>query len=198
MPKQKAPSGNEVPGPCFGGHADVCCELRHAGAVDDDGADGAADMMQLALRTTAATDANWMARLFCWIIRVALVSRYCHGGVVIDGVLYHTTATSGSVAVPAGQWNPERWALRDVPARCSAEQALIAFNAVRGRHYGWVLLPNYVPLIAPILRSLLGVFVRAQATPVCFVLAARMLGVPEGELETPELLLDWVSQKEAI
>ena len=47
--------------------------------------------MMLALRRTAAEHATWWQRLFAWATRVRLVSDYCHGGIVIDNMMYQVT-----------------------------------------------------------------------------------------------------------
>lgn len=51
--------------------------------------------MMLALRRTAAEDATWWQRLFAWATRVRLVSDYCHGGIVINGMMYQVNAARG-------------------------------------------------------------------------------------------------------
>lgn len=70
--------------------------------------------MKIALRRDAATGATALQRLFCKLIKLRLVSQFCHGGVDIDGTLYHITATHGPHTLGPGQWNPDAWLLVDV------------------------------------------------------------------------------------
>lgn len=70
--------------------------------------------MLLALRSDAPVGANWLQRLFCWLIRNRLVSMWCHGGIVIDGVLYHSTILRGPHTLQPGEWAPTHWDLFDM------------------------------------------------------------------------------------
>lgn len=67
--------------------------------------------MKLALRKDAQTGASVSQRFFCWIIQTRLVSMYSHGGIVIDGDLYHITGAKGWQKTEAGSWSPEKWDL---------------------------------------------------------------------------------------
>jgi hypothetical protein len=101
--------------------------------------------MKLALRREAATDATVLQRAACAVIRARLVSDFCHGGIVIDGDLYHATATHGVHKVPAGEWTPERWDLFDVGnSRDEVGRAL--FEANKGMKYDWFSLLAFVGL----------------------------------------------------
>ena len=69
--------------------------------------------MKLALRKDAPTGASTSQKFFCWTIQTRLVSMYSHGGIVIDGDLYHITAARGWEKIQAGDWSPEKWNLTD-------------------------------------------------------------------------------------
>lgn len=60
----------------------------------------------LALRRTAAENATWWQRLFAWATRVRLVSDYCHGGIVIDSMLYQVNAARG---LHISAYDPAKW-----------------------------------------------------------------------------------------
>lgn len=84
--------------------------------------------MLLALRETAPENASAWKRFVCWVIRARLASRYSHGGIVINGTLYHITASHGAHSLPLEQWSPERWSLFDVGG--DDEAALALFSRV--------------------------------------------------------------------
>lgn len=67
----------------------------------------------LALRRTAADSATWWQRIFAWATRVRLVSDYCHGGIVIDGMLYQVNAAHG---LHRTDFDPAKWDLYPVDA----------------------------------------------------------------------------------
>lgn len=69
--------------------------------------------MKLALRKDAPAGATLWQRFTCWVIKARLASQYCHGGIVIDGTLYHITSADGPHTLGPGQWSPERWVLID-------------------------------------------------------------------------------------
>jgi hypothetical protein len=102
--------------------------------------------MQLALRTTAATDATALQAAFCWVIKARLVSDFCHGAVVIDGDLYQANSLRGLHKIPRGSWTPANWVLFDVQGDDAA--ALALFKKHEGAQYDWIGLLAFVGLRA--------------------------------------------------
>jgi hypothetical protein len=103
--------------------------------------------MLIALRRDAQSGATLPQRIFCWIIKARLVSQFCHGGIVIDGSLYHITASHGWSIAKTGEWSPDKWYLKDVggnDARALATFLLVS-TPPRGRlqHWLWTLLKGY-------------------------------------------------------
>lgn len=133
--------------------------------------------MQLALRRDAPTNATLMQRIACWVIRARLVSQYCHGGVVIDGWLYHATSARGLHALKPGEWTPERWELIDIDA--DKEVAWRMWLRYGGAQYDWLSLLAFV-----------GLRVRDSRRMYCFEWCwLAMTGqVPTWRI-TPEMLL---------
>jgi len=85
--------------------------------------------MKIALRRDAAKDATAIQRLFCTLIKVRLVSQFCHGGIVIDGALYHITGSHGAQVLQPGNWTPESWLLFEVGG--DDGKAIELFNDLR-------------------------------------------------------------------
>lgn len=102
--------------------------------------------MFLALRKSAPSSATFWQRFTCAIIKARLVSRYCHGGIVIDGALYHATASHGVHMVPPGDWSPHNWDLINIGGDDSA--ALQWFHTHDGARYDWLSLLTFVGLRA--------------------------------------------------
>lgn len=100
--------------------------------------------MKLALRATAPVDAHVWQRLACWAIRARLVSRYCHGGIVIGERLFHANAARGLHSLSAQEWQPERWELVEVGGDDQA--ALRLFEHLQGSRYDWLSLLAFVGL----------------------------------------------------
>jgi len=105
------------------------------------------NVMKLALRKNAPDGASAAQRFACAAIRARLVSQYCHGGIVIDGDLYHANAAHGLHKVPAGEWEPEKWDLFDVP-NSNDLHAIWLFLKHEGAHYDWIGLLAFVGLRA--------------------------------------------------
>lgn len=96
--------------------------------------------MILALRRTHAASANWLDKLACWAIKARLVSVYCHGGIVIGGTLYHTTAHGG---LCQSSFDPDKWDLFDLGTTRDAA-ALDLFQKHQGAAYDWISLLAFV------------------------------------------------------
>lgn len=100
--------------------------------------------MLLALRKSPPTGASLWQRFTCWVIRTRLVSQWSHGGIVIDGVLYHSTSSRGLHAVGPGAWTPAHWDLIEVQAdHQTAEQMFLHYAGAR---YDWASLLAFVGL----------------------------------------------------
>jgi hypothetical protein len=94
----------------------------------------------LALRTQPASDANWLDVATHNVITARLVTAYPHGGIAIDGWLFHSTARRGVHCLPPGEWTPSRWELREFGG--DDAEAVRIFRQREGFGYDWVgLLP---------------------------------------------------------
>lgn len=130
--------------------------------------------MMLALRRTAAEDATWWQRLFAWATRVRLVSDYCHGGIVINGMMYQVNAARG---LHVSTYDPAKWDVYDVLG--SDETALLLFDLWQHARY------DYIGLLAFVTPWRLGQSGRLY----CFEWCALCLGIPITDRITPERLL---------
>lgn len=132
--------------------------------------------MQLAFRRTAADGANALKRAAAWLTRERLVSEYCHGGIVIDGLLYHVNADDNLHVTP---FSPEKWELFDVGDQYDP-YALILFRQMEGTKYDWFsLLAFAIPH-----KSF-----RDSSRLYCFEWMALAMGMPLDGRVTPEKLL---------
>lgn len=133
--------------------------------------------MKLALRRDPPTNANIWQRFSCWVIKTRLVSQYCHGGIVIDGHLYHATAQRGLHVLAPGDWTPDRWDIFDIGG--DDEWALSEFRRLEGARYDWLSLLAFV-----------GVRARDSAAMYCYEWnwLAIMKENPKIRV-TPEMLL---------
>lgn len=135
--------------------------------------------MMLALRRTAADSATWWQRIFAWATRVRLVSDYCHGGIVIDGLLYQVNAASG---LHVTGYDPEKWDLYDAPGNDA--DALLLYRLWQHARY------DYIGLLAFVTPWKLG-----QASRLyCFEWCALAMGLPITARITPERLLAAATQ----
>ena len=136
--------------------------------------------MHLALKRTPASDATRAQREFAALTKWRLCSQYSHGGIVLDGWLYHSTLQHGGLdrerfdmaAASAG------WDFVDLgPERDAAMQLL--FRLYRGTPYDLFGLLAFV---------LPGHYDDPQSL-YCFEWCALAMGVPLQQRMTPELLL---------
>ena len=135
--------------------------------------------MMLALRRTAADSATWWQRIFAWATRVRLVSDYCHGGIVIDGLLYQVNAASG---LHVTDFDPAKWDLYDAPGNDA--DALLLYRLWQHARY------DYIGLLAFVTPWKLG-----QASRLyCFEWCALAMGLPITARITPERLLAAATQ----
>lgn len=152
--------------------------------------------MYAALRKGPPTGASLFQRFFCWLIQERLVSQYSHGGIVIDGWLYHVTAAHGYQELAPGEWTPERWDITDIGG--DDARAIEIFHEVRRapegwRRHVWRLLKGYdwFSLLAFVLPG-----IRVWWLNYCFELMWLMrIGLrPTGRV-TPETILTIPIQK---
>ena len=132
--------------------------------------------LYLALRRDAASNATWWQRALCALVRWRLVSQWCHGGVVCDGVLHHVTTQDGLTQTE--DWTPNRWDLIELPG--SARDVLqTALQAHAGAKYDWFSLLAFI---------LPGRWSDSKRL-YCFELPAIVLGMDTRQRVTPERLL---------
>jgi len=83
-------------------------------------------------------------RFFAKVIRARLVSTYCHGGIVIDDVLYESTFENGVSSRPFS-FAQDGWDLYHV-TNLDNQDVLQRFTSVLNRPYDWFsLLAFLVP-----------------------------------------------------
>lgn len=147
--------------------------------------------MKIALRREAASGATASQIFFCNVIKTRLVSQFCHGGIVIDGVLYHTTANKGTHKVEAGDWNPDKWFIVEIGG--DDEKAKLIFEKLRlppkskFKSVIWKLLNGYDWFS---LLAFVGPFVRVGWLNYCFETCWAMYKAETPTFKvTPELLL---------
>ena len=135
--------------------------------------------MHLALKRTPASDATRWERWFAALTKWRLVSDYSHGGIVIDGRLYHSSARQGGLG-----WEPFDMAQASVGwdfidlgnERDGLAQSL--FLRLHGTPYNYVgLLGFVVPWHIETDRL------------YCFEWCALAMGIPVTARITPERLL---------
>ena len=97
--------------------------------------------MLLALRHSLSADAARASRAGSAVIAARLVTQYAHGGIVINGDLYHSNASHG-VHVERGA-DLSGYTLVDLGGDGDA-RALALFAQVEGRSYDWVSLAAFI------------------------------------------------------
>jgi hypothetical protein len=103
--------------------------------------------MLLALRKKPADSAPIGAWIAAWAIKARLVSKYCHGGVVVDGELSHAQPAHGLQDNKAGDWQPDKWVLFDC-GKARDAYALELLQTHRGAGYDWLSLLAFIGLRA--------------------------------------------------
>jgi len=137
--------------------------------------------MKLALRSTAATN-NWWLRFCAWLTRARLCSQWCHGAIVIDGLLYQANTARGLHCT--ADWNPAHWTLIDI-GKCHEKRALAIFEARDGAPYDWLGVLGFALPVRGDRRAL-----------YCFEWCAIAIGAPPARWQTPERLLSYILMKE--
>lgn len=151
--------------------------------------------MKAAFRRDPAVDATALQRLANWAIKARLVSQYGHGGVVIDGTLYHVTANGGYHTLPPGEWTPERWDLFDVGGDDAAAMARFYDASTppdgRFKRWLWETVKGYDWFS---LLAFVGLFIRVRWLHYCFELQYHMItGEYPKQRVMPEVILTWRS-----
>jgi hypothetical protein len=125
------------------------------------------------------------------VIKTRLVSLFCHGGIVIDGVLYHSTLARGPHKMQPGEWSPDKWDLIDYGG--DDAQAIVEFEAActppEGwwRKFWWKITKGYDVFS---LLAFVGPGVRVSWMHYCFELCYRMMtGRKPTSRITAEILL---------
>ena len=136
--------------------------------------------MKLALRATAAKDANAAERAFAALTRWRLASQWCHGGIVVGDTLYQVNARNG---LHSCGYTPERWDLIDLGGERDAA-ALRLFRELEGTEYDYLGVLGF------------GLPVRGDDDRLyCFEWCAMAMGVPHHRWMTPERLLAHITIK---
>jgi hypothetical protein len=135
--------------------------------------------MKLAFRKSAPSNATPWQRFACWVIRARLVSQYSHGGIVVQGWLYHSTAAKGLHKMAPGEWSPENWDIFDVGGEWAHRSISRLYLDYFGAQYDWFSLLAFV-----------GLRVRDRRRLYCFEWCwLAMTGQPPAFRVTPEMLL---------
>ena len=134
-------------------------------------------MISLALKRGPAKRATLGQRVAAWAIKARLASQFSHGGIAVDGVMYHSTTAHGVHFLKQGEWCPTEWDL--FPVKADMEQVISRFVAVQGWPYDWLSLLAFV-----------GIRARDSERLYCFELCHYLLTgeKPTGRV-TPETLL---------
>lgn len=131
--------------------------------------------MKLALRGSPPTDGTWYERAFSALTRWRLCSRWVHGGIVIDGVLYQANGRHGLHSTT--DWTPERWDLIELgDARDADARAL--FERLKGAGYDYLGVLGFALPVAGDDDRL-----------YCFEWCALAMGIDAHRWMTPERLL---------
>jgi hypothetical protein len=94
----------------------------------------------LALRKTDAP--GLLPKLFSVLTRARLITRYPHAGIVIDGILYHSTLADGLHYESFKALRPDEWDLFLIDAPSSV--VLERYLKVSGAKYDWLSLLAFV------------------------------------------------------
>lgn len=100
--------------------------------------------VKLALRKTPAANASWLGVVTCKITQERLVSDYCHGGIVVDNVLYHMTANDG--LKKSEKYTPELWDLFDASHVAKSAQVIDIYEKTKHAKYNWAGLLAFAGL----------------------------------------------------
>lgn len=127
----------------------------------------------LALRQTAASSATRLQRTVCAGVRWRLVSDYCHGGIISDGVLYHSTIQRGLHSTT--DFEPEKWDLILLPAHLKP-RFMAVYERFEGAKYDWF---SQFAFVIPARFS-------DSTRLYCFEFCAEVLGLDTRYRITPE------------
>jgi hypothetical protein len=131
--------------------------------------------MKLALRSTPSDEGSLLHRIGAALVRWRLCSQWCHGGIVIGGVLYQSNAKHGLHSTP--DWEPHKWLLIELGGR-REQQVLAGFDWRKGAPYDWLGVLGFALPFKGKRRAL-----------YCFEWCALAIGAPFAKWQTPEKLL---------
>jgi len=98
------------------------------------------DISPFALLALRKTDPKgFFPKLFSRLTRLRLMTRYPHGGIVVDGVLYHATFKN---QLNCEDFNPDGWDLFHVPVNRNV--VLLRFFRSYGAKYDWISLLAFI------------------------------------------------------
>ena len=131
----------------------------------------------LALKREHSKTATLGQRIASWAIKARLVSQFSHGGIAVDGAMYHSTTGKGVHFLKPGELAPDEWDL--FPVIADMEQVISRFAAVQGWRYDFLSLLAFA-----------GIRARDSERFYCFELCWFLLTgeKPAGRV-TPERLL---------
>lgn len=95
--------------------------------------------MKLVLRTRPAKDATLFAKIADSLIKLRLVSNYCHGGVVVGDTVLHST-TKGLHSI---EFDPSEWESIDLGEKLDSI-VLQRYAKWKGAKYDWFSLLAFV------------------------------------------------------
>jgi hypothetical protein len=94
-------------------------------------------VVYVALRKTSPP--GFWRGVFATLTKWRLVTRYPHAGIVVDGVVYHTTLSDG---LHSEAFDPEGWDLFETAG--TKYQVLDHFNRLEGTPYDWFSLLAFI------------------------------------------------------
>jgi hypothetical protein len=97
--------------------------------------------MKLALKKAAPKEL--LPKLFYFITKYRLVTKYPHAGIVVDGKLYHANLSNG-LHEQYFSHNLEEWDLLDIPNAETKALIIHRFYQNRGAKYDWFSLLAFV------------------------------------------------------
>lgn len=150
--------------------------------------------MKLALRKNLPPDSSLSQKIFSRLIKARLVSKYFHGGIIIEDVLYHSTFSEGPHCLLTECLSQDEWDLFELggdDSRAIAE-FLAACNPPENwwSRFWWKVTKGYDTFS---LLAFIGPAVRVSWLHYCFELCSRMYtGQKPNERITPEILLTYI------
>lgn len=131
----------------------------------------------LAFRGKAPSNPTTFQTIATNVTKARLVSQYSHGGIVVNGDLYHVSTHGGLHKEDAGTWTPCNWDLYEIEA--DKEQVVSLYAKYKGTPYDWFSLLAFV-----------GLSVKDSSKLYCFEwVYLALTGTNPNFRVTPEILL---------